>query len=220
MRNSWLVVAALVFPACVPAELPPPATTAARLSPEQSTTYVAGEPVEVARKLTDLFTARGVAMVDEKADLRGFDLTFKASRGSVVATEYRGWAYSSALGSVIHVSVQPVASGVCAVHMDGQPMLDGLEAPATGLTSAREEADMIRGVISQLTIAGMTVPEPPNVRATEEAQAKARLAAGRAAAALCLAKRHEMFQQADKTTDLEERGKLLMSAPECPTTGL
>ncbi|HEX7840063.1 MAG TPA: hypothetical protein VF469_21450 [Kofleriaceae bacterium] len=220
MRSPWLVLAALAFSACVPAELPPPATTAAWLSPDQSTTYVAGQPTDVARKLTDLFGGRGAAMVDEKVILDGFDLTFKASRGSVVATEYRGWTYSSAVGSVFHVSVQQVAAGVCAIHMAGEPTLDGTSAPATIVTSAREEAEMIHGVLAQLTIYGMTVPEPPGVHAVEAAQARARVAAERAAIAPCLAKRHEIFQQASKMTDLDQRGKLLMSAPECPAAGL
>ena len=200
------------------------------LSAGQSGATSAHSPIDTAREITRLFGVRGVALAEQHQitgsggyaiRLTKSDRGIPASKGDDLPITARD------VGSVFYVWVVPAGSG-STITMVGKPTLDGAEpcAPelpqlacstsfdvdptfASVFLSGKAEADVVQGVLSELELEGFAnagLPaETPIVPGTPPPTP----------AAVCEQQRHDAFARAEATQDLDERTRLLKSAPEC-----
>lgn len=199
------------------------------LGPDQSGATTARTPVDAAREVTRLFEVRGFALADQHAvDGGGFALKLtKSNRGLAAAKGDDQYLGSNDVGSAFYVWIMPAAAG-STISMIGKPTLNGAEpcskeVPelacndvevndtfATTFMSGRTEADIVHGVLSELSLEGFTTGALP---ASAAMMPKAPTLAPEAA---CLTKRHDALAAAQLVNDLGERAKLLQAVPECP----
>ena len=137
-----------------------------------------------------------------------------------------------------YARIEPVGGG-SKVALVGEPMIDGA-VPCTPATSNRpaadcpdvsieshladgvsgqEEAAMIHSVLSELELdATQATPDPSAVATANAREIRAgQTALDNAAAqqAACRAARHDISTRASAMTDLDARGKLLQTMPDC-----
>jgi hypothetical protein len=195
----------------------------------QSTATVATPVDATALEVVRLFATRDASMVDRQPG---------GTPGSVVIklTKKRGHLGQHTIDSVYYARVDPTATG-SKLSILGKAAIDGNEpcttevdfqVPCTNVSiestlsdsvTGYEEAQVIHGVLSELSLATtQIVPDQAattaaNARAVQEGQAAEHAAAERRAA--CEAQRHDISTRAEAMTDLDARGKLLQTMPNC-----
>ena len=201
------------------------------LSVGQSGATTAHTPVDTAREVTRLFGVRGVALAEQHQLTGGgyaIRLT-KSIRGIAADKDDTVPINARDVGSVYYAWVVPSGSGAT-VTMVGKPTLDGAEPCSTAVPqlacsssfevdptfastflSGKAEADVVKGVLSELELEGFAstgVPaQTPIVPGTT-------VVAG-VTLQVCEQQRQAAFARAQQTQDLDERGKLLKNAPVC-----
>jgi hypothetical protein len=199
------------------------------LGPDQSGATSARTPVDTAREVTRLFEVRGFALADQHAIAGGgygLKLT-KSNRGLAAAKGDDQYLGSNDVGSAFYVWIMP-AQGGSTISMIGKPTLNGAEpcskeVPelacndvevndtfASTFMSGRTEADIVHGVLSELSLEGFATGSLP---ANASTMPKAPTLSPDAA---CLARRQQALAAAQLIADLGARAKLLEAAPECP----
>lgn len=196
-------------------------STSLNVIPRDQSGAVLGKPaIEAARDVAAVLTTRGYVLVEQGRVAGGVQMKFVAN--VAVIRDY-GHTHST-VGSVMYALVLPAAGG-STVSFVGKPTLDGEEpcgitatectsvsvpiGPADGYMTGETEASVIHSALAQLQLDGLYVgPLPADVpmyAAPEMARDP-----------LCMQRRKQVLAQANLTTDLEQRGKLVMSAPNCP----
>jgi hypothetical protein len=198
----------------------------------QSGATSARAPVEAAREVTRLFAVRGYALGDDHpmGNTGGYAIRLTKSNRNIAVTKTDDQRIGPLdVGSVFYVWVMPNAAG-STITMVGKPTLNGAEpcsAQTPGLACASDfetdptfaatylsgesEAEVAHGVLSELALEGFaTGPLPaatPIIPGTHVAPPVDH--------AVCEQQRHAAFARAQATQDLDERTRLLQSAPAC-----
>lgn len=195
--------------ACVPYDTHTSST--ALLTTQQSRVVIAGDTARSAHIVTKalasrgFFAAPGTAAAGPNATVLTFSGTRSVRRdGSVVA-------------SVFTATLRPRADGTTELDLAGKPTVDGGDAyvyapvaVSDSDVSGQEEAAVVQSVLAELGDSGKAVPTT-NTAVESPAQEQAQLDS-------CLAQRKAILDRAEQVQNLETRGKLLQSAPECPTS--
>ncbi|HEY4178694.1 MAG TPA: hypothetical protein VGM90_17730 [Kofleriaceae bacterium] len=189
---------------------------------EQSGAVLAKPPIDAARDVANVLQTRGYVLAEQGKAAGGVQMKFVA--GVAVIRDY-GHTHST-VGSVMYALVLP-APGGSTVSFVGKPTLDGEEAcgvtdtectsvsapvgPADGYMTGETEAAVIHSALAQLQLDGLYVAPLP-------ANAPLYVAPERSRDPICLANRKQVLDEASRTQNLDERGKLVRSAPNCPAT--
>ena len=183
-------------------------------------------PLDAAREVTRLFASRGYALGEEHPinATGGYAIRLTRTDRVLLSVSRRGFAGPLDVGSVFYVWIMPNATG-STITMVGKPTLNGAEpcsSATPGLTCSSEfetdpdfasnylsgqaEADVAHGVLSELALEGF---------ATGALPVGTPIIPGTPPDPVCEQQRHAAFARARATQDLDERAKLLQSAPAC-----
>jgi hypothetical protein len=180
------------------------------IPPQQSGALWNEPPIEAARAVASVLEAHGYVLQDQGKAAAGVQL--KMTRAVVaVVPDARSW---DTVGSVMYATVLPVSGG-STVTFVGKPTLDGEENAEVPFNvkdaymTGAFEAEVIHGALAELELKGVVAGALPASTPMYVEPAKAPDAA-------CMAQRKQILAQADATKDLDQRAKLVLSAPECP----
>lgn len=227
MRFLPLVIASMLA-GCAMAPLT--ASSLDHLAAAQSGATSAHAPLDAAREVTRLFAVRGYALSDQHpiTGTDGYAIRLTKSSRTIPAVRDDDQGYNARdVGSAFYVWVMPNATG-STITMVGKPTLNGAEPCSSGtpglacadfsvdptfastFMSGQAEADVAHGVLSELALEGFaTGPLPADTPVIPGTPSAARVNAA------CEQERHAVFARAQATQDLDERTKLLQSAPVC-----
>jgi hypothetical protein len=188
------------------------------LGSPQSQAAVRAPAREAALEIVRLFASRGFALVDQQTRDAALVLRFKGDR----AVTLRAHSPARQLGSAFYVSIDPGVDDQVIVSIDGSPVVDDIEicAPyAVGSCQStvepslqehvdgRAEADVVRGVFSELALLDLVVgPDPHNPAVVQQLTPQK----------LCASERHRALVEAYQADDERERKRLIAAAPSCP----
>lgn len=214
LHVSFAFVALLA--ACAPVALQ--SSSKDHLGDHRATVFASGDTDKLLPAIVEAFGKRGFALADRRVVAGAGLLKFKGVR------EY--WR-GSPVGSVFYVRFAKEEGRAMQVFMLGKPTIDGAETCSTAdkelevdcdevvrswdwrghhKVSGREEAETIRGLIAELSLANpeafTLVPEPePGPNAERDPS--------------CLARRKEIAERAKDQKDLQRRAQLYQSMPQC-----
>jgi hypothetical protein len=154
------------------------ASSRAQLASEQSRLQFSAADDGAIKPLIEAFARRGFPIVDRQQAKDGTYLTFKGARTSVTVvtgTQYGTTGQSTDVGSVFYARVTPGEGGaqvelfgkptvsglpVCSDHDSSwkqrcEPVVTGALWPGRSRTTGREEAEIIRGIILELSMSNL-----------------------------------------------------------------
>jgi hypothetical protein len=210
----YLIFSALALTACVFAASDPKPSRVL-LGSDQSWAELDIDPHDTVQAVTRLLLARGVVLVSQRPFPGGVTLEFKGARA----------VHAHEIGSIFYVTVEARDRGHSSMSIDGTPAIDGrplcrngyqpcdygwVNAPLSDSVDGRAEADVVRGVFSELAMRGVVVARhtssrPPGQRAREAQPSNA----------ACWAERHRVITAATKIPDRDDRMAALNDAPRC-----
>jgi hypothetical protein len=211
MKSSLAL--ALALTGCVATAQP----SRSALGPAESQAAIRAPPREAAQAIVQLFASRGFALVDQQTREAALLLRFKGNR----ETESCGELHSHQFGSAFYVSIDPGVDDQAVVSIDSTPVADGIElcAPYTlapcrsGLVESlehhvdgRAEADVVRGVFSELALHDLVAGPGPRKPAVVQQLTPQQL---------CAVARHRALREAYQADDDQERKRLIAAAPTC-----
>lgn len=218
----WLVIAVAGCGAEVTA------SSRSYLGPSQSGVVTHGAPHDVALEVTRLFEVRGYALADQRVDTPAGERVLRFTKpGAPELVSLHPAVYGPEIGSVFYAWVTP-RDGGATVSLLGKPTINGVEPctrddvllPCSHVSlhassvpvsaSGRAEADVARGVLSQLSLEGYAIaPLPASAPAPTSDPAFA------AAMQACQAQRRELLLQVLAEPSAEEKRRLYDRVPRC-----